>query len=314
MQDQMGSVESQQRREHSAESGCYEKIAIEAHVSPWKSNERLNSMDVECITLSVLSNNTHPLQMMDEVFNLSDKSDSQIIDLQIELAMNLNDELYSITKDNQRYRALANLPMQDPSAAAKELTRCVREYGFVGALIAGTDTTVRTRSDIAKDYDTDIYDELWQTFEELDYPVYIHPKSSPGMGPFLDEASSTERHAAWVYSNKTAEMVLNLMMHSERFKKLKIILPGFLLDYMGDLSPSLKRNLYFTTSGFFDASSLEHLISVMGVSHVIYATDYPWNDKTTSHSWFDQAMEALKLNQTERELVGHKNAGQLFKI
>ena len=34
---------------------------------------------------------------------------------------------------------------------------------------------------------------------------------------------------------------------------------------------TLKRNFYITTSGFFDTSSLQHLINVMGVGRVIYA-------------------------------------------
>lgn len=47
-----------------------------------------------------------------------------------------NDEVYEEVKSNpSRFAGIATLPMGDPSAAAEELTRCVKELGFVGALI-----------------------------------------------------------------------------------------------------------------------------------------------------------------------------------
>ena len=42
-----------------------------------------------------------------------------------------------IAKRPDRFAGFAALPMQDPEAAARELTRCVKELGFVGALVNG---------------------------------------------------------------------------------------------------------------------------------------------------------------------------------
>ncbi len=56
----------------------------------------------------------------------------------IDVARIANDELAeSLAKRPDRFRGFAALPMQDPEAAASELTHAVRELGFVGALVNG---------------------------------------------------------------------------------------------------------------------------------------------------------------------------------
>lgn len=61
---------------------------------------------------------------------------------------------------------------QDPSAAADELERTVKQYGFLGALINNT-------SDDGSMYDDE---KFWPVFEravQLDVPIYIHPSYPP---------------------------------------------------------------------------------------------------------------------------------------
>jgi 2,3-dihydroxybenzoate decarboxylase len=43
----------------------------------------------------------------------------------------------NIVKNPKRLKGFATLPLQDPEAAALELTRCVRDLGFYGALVNG---------------------------------------------------------------------------------------------------------------------------------------------------------------------------------
>ena len=61
--------------------------------------------------------------------------------------------------------------MIEPDAAAKELVRCVREFGFVGALI---DNHVS-----GKYYDGPEYHPVFQAAQELDVPIYLHPSKYP---------------------------------------------------------------------------------------------------------------------------------------
>jgi predicted TIM-barrel fold metal-dependent hydrolase len=55
-----------------------------------------------------------------------------------EIARRANDFLAEqVRKRPDRFQALAALPMQDPELATNELTRCVKELGFRGALVNG---------------------------------------------------------------------------------------------------------------------------------------------------------------------------------
>ena len=65
----------------------------------------------------------------------------------IAVARHANDHLAAqIAKNSKRLKGFAALPLQDPQAAAQELTRCVKDLGFCGAMVNGfTDTGDRTR-------------------------------------------------------------------------------------------------------------------------------------------------------------------------
>ncbi len=72
-----------------------------------------------------------------------------------------------IARHPERYRGFAHLAMQDVATACDELERCVRNLGFVGALINGQ--TLGVYLDDAR------YLPFWDTVATLDVPVYLHP-------------------------------------------------------------------------------------------------------------------------------------------
>jgi predicted TIM-barrel fold metal-dependent hydrolase len=80
----------------------------------------------------------------------------------------INDELFTaISAHPNRFSGFASLPMTDPLAAAAELTRAVKELGFVGTLIDTHSEGVF--------YDGPIWDVFWEVAQGLDVPVYLHP-------------------------------------------------------------------------------------------------------------------------------------------
>ncbi|KAF7540967.1 hypothetical protein G7054_g908 [Neopestalotiopsis clavispora] len=77
---------------------------------------RLRSMDENNVSMQVISHGPGPMQPAQ--------------------CCAANDQLAAAVKANpDRFAGFAVLPVSDPDEAAKELTRCVRELGFVGALI-----------------------------------------------------------------------------------------------------------------------------------------------------------------------------------
>jgi len=63
--------------------------------------------------------------------------------------------------------------MQDPQAAARELTRCVRELSFCGALVNGFSQV--NEADSAVFYDLPQYRDFWATLQELDVAFLSAP-------------------------------------------------------------------------------------------------------------------------------------------
>ena len=61
--------------------------------------------------------------------------------------------------------------MSDPTAAADEPSRSVKQLGFVGALI--------NNHDQGRFYDNETYWPLFARAQELDVPIYLHPAYAP---------------------------------------------------------------------------------------------------------------------------------------
>lgn len=76
-----------------------------------------------------------------------------------------------------RLSGLAQLPAQDPEAAARELNRSVTELGLAGGAM-GTDPGVPL--------DDPALSPIWSAAEALDVPIFLHPAPSGIDGPLVD--------------------------------------------------------------------------------------------------------------------------------
>jgi len=87
-----------------------------------------------------------------------------------------NDYLAEEVKKNpERFGALAALSMHNAQDAADELKRAVKELGMFGGLV--NDFQSKGKEGEEKVYfDTPDYDLFWKTVEELDVPIYFHPR------------------------------------------------------------------------------------------------------------------------------------------
>lgn len=89
-----------------------------------------------------------------------------------------NNWLYDQIKSNtKRFGGFAALSMHDPKTAADELTRCVKELGFVGSLV---NDNQRTADDRPIFYDTPEWDIFFKACTDLDVPFYLHPIAPKG--------------------------------------------------------------------------------------------------------------------------------------
>src|SRR5581483_11234002 len=134
-------------------------------------DKRLRLMDASGVEIMILSLNAPAVQAIPDVARA------------IAVAREANDRLaQEIAKRPSRFAGFAALPMQDPDAAARELTRCVKELGFVGALVNGFSQV--ERADSAVYYDLPQYRAFWKAVAELRVPFYLHPRNPlPGAIP-----------------------------------------------------------------------------------------------------------------------------------
>ena len=91
----------------------------------------------------------------------------------LELCQKINNAFAeTVQKYPDRFVALANLPMQDPEMAARELERSVRELGLRGAEICSNIN--------GKNLDDKSFVPFYTKLQELDVPVFIHPSNVLG--------------------------------------------------------------------------------------------------------------------------------------
>jgi predicted TIM-barrel fold metal-dependent hydrolase len=249
----------------------------------------------------------------------------------IDRARRSNDYLAEhIAKYPKRLKGFAALPMQDPQAAAQELTRCVKELGFCGALVNGF--TQLGEADSAVFYDLPQYRPFWATVQQLDVPFYLHPRF-----PLATRQQAYEGHAwiagsAWGFAVETSIHALRLMGSGlfDDYPKLKVIL-GHLGEGLSfgiwrvdhriartsvrpkaklPIAHYLRENFYITTSGAFRTQALTDVIMEVGADRVLYSVDYPYEDTGEAATWFDHA----PISESDRLKIARGNAQQLFRL
>ena len=282
-------------------------------------DERLREMDVHGIERGILSLNSPAIQAIPDPA------------LAVETAQRANDVLAeAIAVHPRRFAGFAALPMQDPDAAAAELTRCVRDLAFKGALVNGF-SQVGTPERVVY-YDAPAYLPFWATVEQLGVPFYLHPRD-----PLLSREPIYEGHPwfmgpVWAFAVETALHALRLMGSGlfDRHPRLTIILGhlGEGLPYniwrmdhrlakssrgipaRRTMAEYLRSNFYLTTSGNFRTSTLVGAIAEMGVDRILFSVDYPFENTVDATTWFD----AAEISEADRLKIGRDNAVALFKL
>jgi gamma-resorcylate decarboxylase len=275
----------------------------------------------------------HGIEMM--LVSLNAPAVQAIVDAEraIEVARVANDVLAErMARRAGRFAGLAALPLQDPDAAARELTRCVTELGFVGALANGF--SQGPREDSALYYDLPQYRPFWEVVERLDVPFYLHPRNPlPSWAPIY-QGHTWLLGPTWAFTAESAAHALRLMcsgLFDER-PRLKIVIGhlGEGLPYslwridnrnhwMAEPPkyPARKRiaeyfraNFWITTSGNFSTPTLHCAIEELGAERIMFSVDYPFEDIGEAASWFD----AAPLGHADRHKIGRANAIKLFKL
>lgn len=283
-------------------------------------NERLENMDETGIEYAILSLHGAGVQ------GILDTNEA------ITVAKKANDKMAdATTRHPKRYGAFAALPMQDPDAASAELTRCVNELGFCGAMVNGF--TQKDVPDSAIYYDIPEYRDFWATVAELDVLFYLHPRMQIPARAQNYDSHPWLMSAPWGFAVETSIHALRLCGSGlfDDYPSLKISL-GHLgefipfglwrLDARMRYSPRGYRGNrplgdYFldhfvvTTSGFFDDRALTNTLGVMGTDRVLFSADYPFESMQDAAEWYDAS---TVISEEDRIKMGRTNAIRLFNL
>ena len=285
-------------------------------LAPDLGETRLRSMDETGIAMQVLSNTGPGPDLMAGAAG-------------IDLAKAMNDHLAEgVAKHPDRLAGFAVLPMLSPDACAAELTRSVKDLGFLGALINGTTD--------GRFLDDPCYDGLLAQAAALDVPVYIHPHLAPaavrdayysGLEP---GAGRVLEAAGWGWHSETALHVLRMVLAGtlDKHPKLKLI-----VGHMGEMLPMMLARaddvfssdvdhlarpigqqildqVWITTSGIFTEPPFLAALLTFGIDRIMFSVDYPYASNVQGRAF----LERISLPPADMAKLTHGNADALLKF
>lgn len=263
------------------------------------SDERICEMDAAGIELMVLSQ-TGPGVQVEKDPPLAARS-----------AARSNDYLAdAISHHPDRLAGFASLAMHDPAAASRELRRATRDLGFLGAMVHGH--TLGTY------YDSPAYDEFWETLQDLDVPLYLHPADA-AVPPACFADHPVLSGAVWGWGVETGTHALRLLFSGvfDRFPRVRILLghmgeglPFYRwrfdsrfavysqgVELAGPPSSYFGRNIFVTTTGVCSPAVLTCVIEEMGADAVLWSVDYPYESALVAADFIEKAPLAAELRQ-----------------
>ena len=282
---------------------------------------RLREMDKHGVQLMILSLNAPAVQAIHDVKRA------------IDVARQANDVLAeNVAKRRDRFAAFAALPMQDPDAAIFELTRCIKDLGFVGALVNGF-SQIGSPDNVTY-YDLPQYRAFWRAVETLNIPFYLHPRNSLSSWGRQYEGHDWLLGPNWAFSAETAVHALRLIGSGlfDELDNLKIV-----LGHLGEGIPVqlwqidgrngwmqaphkyaakhsvgyyFRKHFYVTTSGNFHTPSMINAIAELGADHVLFSIDWPFEAVDEAANWFDGA----QISAADRARIGRENAIRLLSL
>ncbi|KAF1834614.1 amidohydrolase-like protein 2 [Decorospora gaudefroyi] len=248
-----------------------------------------------------------------------------------------NDYLAGEVKKNpKRFGAFAALSMHNAQDAASELRRAVKELGMFGGMVndfqsKGADGEEKLY------YDTPDYDHFWETVQELDVPIYFHPRYAipQDLKPGTKYGDRKHLLGAGVQFHLDLSWHLYAVCSAgilDRFPRVQIVvghlgegIPFNLWRASHWINHPFKRgsrpmkydysyywthNFSITTSGNYNTRGLKFCIEEIGLDRCLYAIDTPYDTVEEAQEWW----KSIDLPDNQKEAVGRKNAIRLFKL
>jgi len=292
----------------------------DAPVFRWRrgaTGDSISNFDVRLREMGDLGVDMHVLSVLPTLFvNHLDPADG------LEACRQINDAFADAVSANpDRFVALANLPMQDPEAAARELERTVKDHGFRGAEIC-------TNID-GKNLDDRSLAPFYAKVLELDVSVFLHPSNVLGqdrlgsyhLGNLIGNPTDTSVAAASLIFGGVLKEMPRLKFYLAHGGGSCPYLRGR-WEHGWRVRPEAKVNIQKPPSEYFrllyfdslahSVPALNFLVETVGPERVMLGSDYPadMNDLDPVKT----VASLPHISDAEREMIYSGNAIRLFKI
>lgn len=227
--------------------------------------------------------------------------------------------------DPRRLIGVGQTAMRTPAEGIEDL-RCIKGLGLKGVMLPGTPGQ--------EDYDSAIYDPLWQAAIDLELPLSFHiltSRSDMGevRGPKLN---------GFLAIIRGCQDIMGLLVYGavfERHPRLKVVCveadAGWVPHFMYRMDHAYKRHRYWLPAGalskmpseyfreniyvtFQDDSVAFQVTGLCNPHRLMWANDFPHSDSTWPDSQEVIRQQAAQLSDEERGWILHDNVCELYGI
>ncbi len=217
----------------------------------------------------------------------------------IDFARATNDAMAALVAAHpERLLGAAQLPMQDPDAAARELERAVGDLGLVAGYIG---------TDYGMTLDDRRLDAFYRRVVELDVPLFVHGVTNDGSGPVGDtrlRRFGLDLIVGYTYEETLAVASLVLGGVVDRHPELDVCISHgggaitFLAQRFDSMAHFLGRESDFAASLrhlWFDSHlepgpARDLVADTVGLDRMVYGTNFGGWDTPTTTDEFDAAL------------------------
>jgi len=237
--------------------------------------------------------------------------------LALDITRTWNDKIYDLATNNDKFGAVAWLPLQDLQSSIKELEHVINKNFF----------TAQLNDNPYWSFMPDLW-IIFEIFEKNRFPVYLHPtKYNPYPLPWtwIQNKNYELFRNRWntpdeFWLTNIAGMISEGML--DKYPNLRIILAEHGVDWISEMRdimisnglpdplPYFKNNFWFTIEP--EKPNFLRDAELIGWDRLLFATDYPHNDLGGLNKFNDvDAINLLlsqnKITKKDYDLLTHEN-------
>ena len=238
----------------------------------------------------------------------------------VKLAEIVNNELSSLTAENDRFIGLASLPMLSPMDAVDELKRAVNDLGLKG---------IELFIDIGgRPLDSEGFWVVYMAAARLDTPIFIHPIAPKHRAIYDDYGLLAVLGFPFETTHAATRIALSGLL--EKIPDLKLVLShlGGTLPYLvGRIDDAYRmfgksqtkiqkppieylKKMYLDGASFYNPA-WTCALGFWGSEKILMGSDYPYG-WVGDYSTCVEVVESLGIGDQEKQMILGENAEKLF--